>query len=329
YTAPRTELERSICSIWEEVLGLDRVGVTDNFFRIGGNSILAIQVSHRMSKALKVDIKVADIFRLKFIIEILELLKQDFGLVKPYYEYYNYELDDIIFISPSSAGSEVYQNLAEMLSIKYNCIGIDNYNIHYKDKISSLNKLANYYLLEYEKKYTLKEPINLLGWSLGGQISLEIAVVLEGRGYKNINVTLLDSFLRDKTMQSLVNNNYRDEIIKKYKDFKMEESKKVHGEKIIAALDTENKLANSSIAHKLKYSNIVLFKAMLVNINNKNSKLFNEYCKTLDKNNINLISDNVQVVNLECYHGNILENNSLSISEFLIKNKINTLALDI
>ncbi|MFW0740059.1 phosphopantetheine-binding protein, partial [Flavobacterium sp. T12S277] len=64
--------ERSICSIWEEVLGLDRVGVTDNFFRIGGNSILAIQVSHRMSKLLKSQVKVADIFKMKNIYTLLE-----------------------------------------------------------------------------------------------------------------------------------------------------------------------------------------------------------------------------------------------------------------
>ncbi|MFW0740068.1 phosphopantetheine-binding protein, partial [Flavobacterium sp. T12S277] len=55
---------------WEEVLGLDRVGVTDNFFRIGGNSILAIQVSHRMSKLLDCSIKVADIFQFSTITKL-------------------------------------------------------------------------------------------------------------------------------------------------------------------------------------------------------------------------------------------------------------------
>ena len=42
--------------IWEDMLGLDRVGITDNFFHLGGNSILAIQASHRMSKMLRYDI---------------------------------------------------------------------------------------------------------------------------------------------------------------------------------------------------------------------------------------------------------------------------------
>ncbi|MFW0739990.1 beta-ketoacyl synthase N-terminal-like domain-containing protein [Flavobacterium sp. T12S277] len=64
YTAPRTELERSICSIWEEVLGLDRVGVTDNFFKIGGNSILCIQLKQNLNKLKEFkDIGIADLFK--------------------------------------------------------------------------------------------------------------------------------------------------------------------------------------------------------------------------------------------------------------------------
>ncbi|OXE94978.1 hypothetical protein B0A64_24815 [Flavobacterium araucananum] len=70
YMAPRTELEIAVCNIWKEVLGLDRVGITDNFFRIGGNSILAIQVSHRMSKALDCYIKVSDIFQFSTITKL-------------------------------------------------------------------------------------------------------------------------------------------------------------------------------------------------------------------------------------------------------------------
>ncbi len=71
YMAPTTGLELELCKIWQEVLGLGRVGVSDDFFRKGGNSILAIQASHRMSKALGCDIKVADIFKHKTISQLL------------------------------------------------------------------------------------------------------------------------------------------------------------------------------------------------------------------------------------------------------------------
>lgn len=71
YVAPVTENEMISCKIWQDVLGIERVGTTDNFFKIGGNSILAIQAAHRMKKELNVDIKVADVFRMKNITTLL------------------------------------------------------------------------------------------------------------------------------------------------------------------------------------------------------------------------------------------------------------------
>ena len=67
YVAPETIIEQQLCVIWQEVLGVEKVGVTDDFFKLGGNSILAIQASHRMSEALNTEIKVADLFANKTI----------------------------------------------------------------------------------------------------------------------------------------------------------------------------------------------------------------------------------------------------------------------
>nr|QEO73592.1 condensation domain-containing protein [uncultured bacterium] len=44
YVAPRDEVERTLAGIWADVLGVDRVGIEDNFFDLGGDSILSIQV---------------------------------------------------------------------------------------------------------------------------------------------------------------------------------------------------------------------------------------------------------------------------------------------
>jgi hypothetical protein len=71
YVAPTNETEASVCKIWEEVLGVKQVGTMDNFFQIGGNSILAIQVSHRMNKALKCKVKVSDLFKHPVIIKLI------------------------------------------------------------------------------------------------------------------------------------------------------------------------------------------------------------------------------------------------------------------
>lgn len=72
YTAPVSEEEIQTCRIWQEVLSLKQVGIHDEFFRIGGNSILAIQVSHRMSRTLNSEITVTDLFKYKTVSELLK-----------------------------------------------------------------------------------------------------------------------------------------------------------------------------------------------------------------------------------------------------------------
>jgi len=47
YFAPRTPVEETLCAIWGQVLGLEKVGIQDNFFRIGGDSILSMQMVNR------------------------------------------------------------------------------------------------------------------------------------------------------------------------------------------------------------------------------------------------------------------------------------------
>jgi amino acid adenylation domain-containing protein/non-ribosomal peptide synthase protein (TIGR01720 family) len=51
FVAPRTEVERSLERIWAEVLGLERVGTGDNFFEVGGDSILSLQIVARANQA--------------------------------------------------------------------------------------------------------------------------------------------------------------------------------------------------------------------------------------------------------------------------------------
>jgi acyl carrier protein len=54
--APRTELERTVLEIWEEVLGVSGIGVEDNFLEYGGNSIQAAEIIARMQKIFSVEI---------------------------------------------------------------------------------------------------------------------------------------------------------------------------------------------------------------------------------------------------------------------------------
>ncbi|MET0235827.1 MAG: amino acid adenylation domain-containing protein [Kibdelosporangium sp.] len=61
FVAPRDDVERVLCGIWSEVLGVERVGVEDNFFDLGGDSILSIQVVSRARRA-GIDVSSRDVF---------------------------------------------------------------------------------------------------------------------------------------------------------------------------------------------------------------------------------------------------------------------------
>ncbi|WP_141682909.1 phosphopantetheine-binding protein, partial [Agrobacterium tumefaciens] len=58
---PRTPQEEVLCGLFAEVLGLERVGIDDNFFELGGDSITAIQLVSRATKAGFV-LKIRDLF---------------------------------------------------------------------------------------------------------------------------------------------------------------------------------------------------------------------------------------------------------------------------
>jgi acyl carrier protein len=52
--APRSEMERTIAALWQELLGVERIGVHDNFFDIGGHSLLSVRLISRLDKKIGV-----------------------------------------------------------------------------------------------------------------------------------------------------------------------------------------------------------------------------------------------------------------------------------
>jgi len=61
--APTREIERAICAIWTDVLGLEGVGIHDNFFDIGGHSLLLVQVQAQIKSRLGFTVPLVDLFR--------------------------------------------------------------------------------------------------------------------------------------------------------------------------------------------------------------------------------------------------------------------------
>jgi acyl transferase domain-containing protein len=56
YDAPRNDIERTITTIWQNLLGIERIGIYDSFFQLGGHSLLAVQITSRLRETFQVEI---------------------------------------------------------------------------------------------------------------------------------------------------------------------------------------------------------------------------------------------------------------------------------
>ncbi len=63
FTPAQNTVEKTIAQIWQEILRVERVGLNDNFFDLGGNSLLVVQAQARICEALKVDFPVIKLFQ--------------------------------------------------------------------------------------------------------------------------------------------------------------------------------------------------------------------------------------------------------------------------
>src|SRR2546430_16071609 len=63
FVPPRTEWELRLAQIWRELLRVERVGVADNFFALGGNSLMIVRLISQVSQRHQLSLRVVDFFR--------------------------------------------------------------------------------------------------------------------------------------------------------------------------------------------------------------------------------------------------------------------------
>jgi amino acid adenylation domain-containing protein len=74
YVPPQTDAEQRIAAVWQEALKLDHVGIHDNFFDLGGHSLLTVQIHSRLCELFDTDLSIADMFRYPTISSLAEHL---------------------------------------------------------------------------------------------------------------------------------------------------------------------------------------------------------------------------------------------------------------
>jgi natural product biosynthesis luciferase-like monooxygenase protein len=82
FVAPRTAVEETLANVWADILGLKQVGIYDNFFDLGGHSLLIVQVHHQIREIFNSPISVVDLYRYPTINALAQEIGYDSESVK-------------------------------------------------------------------------------------------------------------------------------------------------------------------------------------------------------------------------------------------------------
>jgi amino acid adenylation domain-containing protein len=204
YVAPRSEIEKKIAVIWREIVKLDRIGVKDGFFSVGGNSLNAARLAAQLGRAFLRPVPVVTIFQKQTIEEqAAEIARL---LVKPaedlvYLRNPESFTGTLILFPPGFAGAEVYFQLMEKLNSNIRVIGFNNHFLNNPEADSDdvpviLERYVN--RLRAESVLNDARPVCLGGWSVGGNSVVSMLSLLEGSDVKKL--FLFDAILFEEGM---------------------------------------------------------------------------------------------------------------------------------
>ena len=80
FEAPRTPIERELAAVWRDLLGVERVGRNDDFFELGGQSLIAVRLFTRIRKKYTIDLPLATLFEAPTIAECAAIVATSLGI---------------------------------------------------------------------------------------------------------------------------------------------------------------------------------------------------------------------------------------------------------
>jgi amino acid adenylation domain-containing protein len=196
---PRTPMEAEMVRIWEQVLDVRPVGVTENFFAIGGHSLKAVTLIRSVQERLGVDLPLAAIFLHQTVAELCQdlganaagrsscLLRLQAG---------NGDRPPFFLVHPSGGTALCYVPLVQELGPNLTVYGLQAIGFAADEPpLVSVSAMADRYLSEIQGVASAG-PYYLAGWSFGGTVAFEIARRLEAQGETVMFLGLLDTHPR-------------------------------------------------------------------------------------------------------------------------------------
>lgn len=198
YIAPRNSRERQLVSIWEQVLGIQPIGISDNFFALGGQSLLAMSLFVEIEKAFGKTLPLATLLQAPTIEQLAPLLRQE--------EESTSSFSSLVPIQPSGSKPPffcvhgVLGNVLKFLDIA-NYLNPDQpfYGLQAKGldgkcaPHSRIEAMAACYIQEMRSRQP-EGPYFLGGYSMGGIVAYEMAQQLHAQGQKVALLVLFDTF---------------------------------------------------------------------------------------------------------------------------------------
>ncbi len=194
YRAPATLTEEILAGIYAQVLGLERVGVDDSFFDLGGDSLSAMRVIAAINASLDTNLAVRTLFHAPSVRSLSQQLGQDASEIEVVpVEFLKEGIGDPLFcIHPGGGLVWPYHALGNYLECPI--IGIQQIPQNGEAEAASIRDMAKNYA-DRIQGVDPTGPYNLLGWSFGGVVAHEIAIELQRRGYSVAHLILLDALL--------------------------------------------------------------------------------------------------------------------------------------
>ncbi|MDQ1353284.1 MAG: hypothetical protein QG657_3590, partial [Acidobacteriota bacterium] len=192
YQAPETDMQRTIAAIWQEVLGREKIGIRDNFFDLGGDSLDFVRVANKLREKLDKEIPVVTLFTYATINSLERYLT---GVELPSAS--KTVPDNFVMLngSPQSEGNiffiheilgdvGAYMEFSKQLGDRFTCWGVEAEKLkNYVPRNVSIEEISAKYILQM-KEIQPQGPYLLATWSWGGHLGLEMALQLEKMGEK-------------------------------------------------------------------------------------------------------------------------------------------------
>jgi thioesterase domain-containing protein/acyl carrier protein len=193
FVAPRDDLELQLAHIWEEVLGVQPVGVRDNFFELGGHSLLAVRLFALIEKQLGKKLPLTAVFRGATVEHLAGVLSQQPGpqsslvAIQP-----GGSKRPLFLVHPAGGHVFPYIHLAQLLGPDQPCYGLQARGLEDgQDPHTRIEDMAAHYIQALQ---TLQPagPYLLGGWSMGGVVAFEMAQQIHAQGQRVALLALLD-----------------------------------------------------------------------------------------------------------------------------------------